>query len=320
MDEENTMAKYRNALPQLSDRLFLTDGGLETTLIFHDGMELPYFAAFDLLTTANGTLHVKDYYRKYANIALANKTGFLLESPTWRASSDWGQQMGYSDKELHIINQQAIELLNELREELETEESPMVISGCIGPRGDGYNPSEFMNSEEARQYHSAQVKSFAESNADMICAMTICYSEEAIGIVHAAQQHNVPAVISFTVETDGNLPNGQSLKNAIEMVDRETDMGPVYYMINCAHPEHFEDKLKSDQSWLSRIQGIRANASTKSHAELDECEELDDGNPHELGQFYKLFKASLSQMNVFGGCCGTDHRHIEAICHATCSY
>lgn len=311
------MSKYRNALPQLSDKLFLTDGGLETTLIFHDGLEFTHFAAFDLLKTGEGTSHLKDYYRKYANIALANRTGFLLESPTWRASADWGKQMGYSDNALHVINQQAIALLNELRDELETEESPMVISGCIGPRDDGYNPSKFMSSSEAKQYHSAQVKSFAESRADMICAMTICYTEEAIGIVQAAQNHHMPVVISFTVETDGNLPGGQSLKRAIETVDRKTRNGPAYYMINCAHPEHFKDKLESDQGWLTRIQGIRANASNKSHAELDECEELDDGNPHELAQSYKAFKDSLKQINVLGGCCGTDHRHVEAICNAT---
>lgn len=314
------MSKYRQSLPQLSDKLFLTDGGLETTLIFHDGLELPYFAAFDLLKTVEGTMRIKDYYSKYANIALANKTGYLLESPTWRASSDWGKQMGYSEKALQNINKQAIELLHDLRMELETEDSPMVISGCIGPRDDGYNPSDFMSSNEAKQYHSAQVNSFAESRADMICAMTICYVDEAIGIVQAAQHHDIPVVISFTVETDGNLPSGQSLKDAIETVDRVTEDGPAYYMINCAHPEHFKDMLESDQSWLTRIQGIRANASNKSHAELDECEELDDGNPYELGQSYKAFKNNLRQMNVFGGCCGTDHRHIEAICHATCGH
>lgn len=311
------MTKYRTALPQLSDKLFLTDGGLETTLIFHDGYDLPFFAAFDLLKTVDGTAHLKDYYRKYARIALSNKTGFLLESPTWRASADWGKQMGYSDKALHVINAVAIDLLNDVRVEMETADSPMVVSGCIGPRDDGYNPSDFMSAEEAEQYHLTQVQTFSETKADMITAMTICYAEEAIGIVKAAQVHDMPVVISFTVETDGHLPNGMSLKEAIETVDRETQNGPVYYMINCAHPEHFEDKLASDHGWLARIQGIRANASNKSHAELDECEELDDGNPHELGQSYKAFKNRLRQMNVFGGCCGTDHRHVEAICHAT---
>ena len=313
------MSKYRNALPQLSDKVFVTDGGLETTLIFHHGYELPYFAAFELLRSKSGEQQIKDYYRQYAEIALNNRAGFVLESATWRASSDWGRLMGYSDKALDVINRQAIDLLAELRGELETDESPMVISGCIGPRGDGYNPDSYMNEEESQRYHAAQIRSFAESDADMVSAFTMTYVEEAIGIVNAAREHGIPVVISFTVETDGNLPSGQSLKDAIEQVDAQTANGPVYYMVNCAHPEHFEDKLAGDDGWLKRIQGIRANASNKSHAELDECEELDDGNPHELGQAYGAFCRNLSQLNVFGGCCGTDHRHVEAICKATIS-
>jgi S-methylmethionine-dependent homocysteine/selenocysteine methylase len=311
------MTKYRNALPQLSGQQFITDGGLETTLVFHDGIDLPNFAAFDLLRTADGVQRLDDYYRRYAGIATENEVGFVLESVTWRASSDWGQLMGYSDIALDAINKQSIEMLEVLRDELETENSPMVISGCVGPRGDGYNPDFFMSAEQAQAYHSAQIKSLSETGADMVTAMTITYVEEAIGIVLAARAENIPVVISFTVETDGRLPSGQTLKDAIDQVDEATGSTPAYYMINCAHPEHFESTLLGDERWLSRIQGIRANASNKSHAELDECEELDDGNPHELGQSYKAFKKQLTQLNVFGGCCGTDHRHVEAICRAT---
>ena len=310
------MSKYRNALPQLSDKVFVTDGGLETTLIFHDGYELPYFAAFELFRSKHGEQRIKDYYRQYAEIALNNGAGFVLESATWRASTDWGKLMGYSDKALDVINKQAIDLLAELRRELETDQSPMVISGCIGPRGDGYDPDSFMSEEESQRYHAAQIKSFAESDADMVSAFTMTYVEEAIGIVNAAREQGMPVVISFTVETDGNLPSNQPLKEAIEQVDAQTDNGPVYYMVNCAHPEHFDDKLAGDDGWLKRIQGIRANASNKSHAELDECEELDDGNPVELGHAYQSFSKKLAQLNVFGGCCGTDHRHVTAICQA----
>jgi len=313
------MSKYRNLLPQLSGKLFLTDGGLETTLIFHDGVELPYFAAFDLLKTIDGTQKISDYYRDYAAIATANKLGFVLESATWRASSAWGRLMGYSEIALDVINRQAIEMLEILRDELETSDSPMVISGCIGPRDDGYNPGDFMTVAQAQQYHAAQIKSFAASAADMVSAMTMTYVEEAIGIVLAAKTLNMPVAISFTVETDGSLPSGQSLHAAIEQVDAVTGSAPVYYMINCAHPEHFENVLATDEPWLQRIHGIRANASNKSHAELDECEQLDDGNPHELGLAYQAFKKNLHQLNVFGGCCGTDHRHLEAICKATLS-
>lgn len=310
------MSKYRNSLPQLTGKMFLTDGGLETTLIFHDGMELPNFAAFDLLKTVDGINRLQDYYRQYAAIATANKVGFVLESVTWRASSDWGALMGYSDVALDAINRQSIEMLSVLREELETENSPMVISGCIGPRGDGYNPDNFMTAEQAQRYHEAQIKSLSRSATDMVTAMTITYVEEAIGIVRAASAEEMPVVISFTVETDGHLPCGQTLKQAIEQVDKETGDAPAYYMINCAHPEHFKNTLAGDESWLQRIQGVRANASNKSHAELDECKELDDGNPHELAKAYKAFSKKLKQLNVFGGCCGTDHRHVEAICQS----
>lgn len=313
---DNTMPKYRNSLPQLSGQLFLTDGGMETTLVFHEGIDLPNFAAFDLLKTEEGVQKIRDYFRLNAAIATENKVGFVLESVTWRASSDWGTLMGYSDIALDAINHQSIEMLEELREELETEDSPMVISGCIGPRGDGYNPDVFMTAEQAQTYHAAQIKSLSASAADMVTAMTITYVEEAIGIARAASAENIPVIISFTVETDGRLPSGQALKEAIEQVDAETNAAPAYYMINCAHPEHFEDTLTGDGSWLQRIQGIRANASKKSHAELDECETLDEGNPVELGHAYQSFSKKLKQLKVFGGCCGTDHRHVQAICQA----
>jgi len=311
------MTRYRNSLPQLTDKKFLTDGGMETTLVFHDGIDLPYFAAFDQLKTVPGTDRIRDYYRRYAAIATTNKVGFVLESVTWRASSDWGNLMGYSATALDAINKQAIEILQDLREELETDDSPMVISGCIGPRGDGYDPGDYMTAEEAQAYHAVQIKSLSDTAADMVTAMTITYAEEATGMVRAANAAGIPIVISFTLETDGRLPSGQSLKDAIEQVDEESGCGPAYYMINCAHPEHFADTLAGDESWLQRIHGIRANASNKSHAELDECEQLDDGNPHELGQAYRDFSKKLKQLNVFGGCCGTDHRHVEAICKAT---
>lgn len=311
------MSKYRNTLPQLDGQLYLTDSGLETTLVFHEGIELPHFAAFDLLKTTDGEQLLKAYYRKHAVISIENKVGFILESPTWRASSDWGKLLGYSDAALDVINQQSLEMLDELRAELETADSPMLISGCIGPRGDGYNPKEFMTAQESEQYHSQQIRSFASSVADIVTAMTISYPEEAIGIVRAAQAENIPAIISFTVETDGKLPNGSTIQEAIETVDSATGYAPLYYMINCAHPTHFDKELAGDGTWLHRIKGLRANASCKSHAELDESTELDDGDPVELGNQYSQFKQNLHQLNIFGGCCGTDHRHVEEICRAS---
>ncbi len=311
------MTKYRNNLPQISDDLFLTDGGIETTLIFHDGFELPHFAAFNLLKHDKGYEALSRYFSTYSSIAKNYGVGFILESVTWRTSSDWGTKLGYSAEELAESNHMAIELLNDIRTEYEDKATRMVISGCIGPRGDGYNPADFMTEQEAKSYHRTQIETFSKSNADMVSALTMTYTEEAIGIVQAAKSVDMPVVISFTVETDGKLPSGQSLKEAIEKVDEATNNGPAYYMINCAHPTHFKDALAASEPWLQRIRGVRANASTKSHAELDEAEELDDGNPVELGSQYRELKDMLSNLNVIGGCCGTDHRHIEEICKAS---
>ena len=311
------MPKYRNNLPQLSGDLFLTDGGMETTLIFHEGFDLPYFAAFDLLNDSRGYEAINRYFDTYSSIAKNYKVGFILESITWRASHDWGAKLGYSTEELVKSNHKAIELLCDIRKKYEDKDTKMVISGCIGPREDGYNPTNFMTEQEAQHYHIAQIETFSESNADLISAFTMTYAEEAIGIVQAAKSMAIPVVISFTVETDGKLPSGQTLQDAIEMVDEATNNGPVYYMINCAHPTHFKDLMLADETWLQRIQGIRANASTRSHTELDEAEELDDGNPVELGSHYKELKGILNNLNIIGGCCGTDHRHIEEICKAS---
>ncbi len=307
------MAKYRNDLPQLSGDLFLTDGGIETTLVFHDGLDLPEFAAFYLLKNEEGFEALRRYFCTYASIAKKYHVGFVLESPTWRASSDWGTKLGYSAEELVEKNQQAIELLDDVRTEYEDENTKMVISGCVGPRGDGYNPSAFMTEEEAARYHAAQIETFSNTNADMVTAITMSYLEEAVGITRAAKVSGMPVVISFTAETDGKLPSGQTLKDAIQKVDEATTNYPAYYMINCAHPTHFEGAFTANETWLQRIRGLRANASTLSHSELDEAEDLDDGNPTELGGQYETLRNILSNLNVLGGCCGTDHRHIEEI-------
>ena len=313
------MAKYRDDLPQLKGGLFLTDGGLETVLIFHQGIDLPLFAAFPLLKDLEGRARLQKYYSTYASIAVEHNTGLILESVTWRASSAWGAELGYSDEALIRANQEAIKLLVEVRDSFENEKSPMVISGCIGPRGDGYNPTVLMSAIEARDYHSAQIETFKKTDADLVSAYTMNYVEEALGIVKAAESAQMPVVISFTVETDGTLPSGLSLKEAIEETDERTENGPAYYMLNCAHPNHFAQVLNENEPWTKRIKGLRSNASTMSHAELDNATELDDGNPAEFGSLYKELLTRLDQVNVVGGCCGTDERHIEEICKACVS-
>ncbi len=310
------MAKYRDNLPQLNGKLFLTDGGIETTLIFHDGFELPEFAAFTILKQDEGVAALRRYYQSYTAVARHHGLGFILEAPTWRTSPNWGERLGYSADALAKANRQAITLMADIRREYESAGSPMVISGCIGPEGDGYTIGSRLTPEQAEQYHAVQINTFRDTQADMVTALTMTYAEEAIGLTRAAQAAGLPVVISFTVETDGRLPSGQLLKDAIEQVDAATNNGPAYYMINCAHPTHFEEAVAAGERWTSRIGGLRANASSMSHEELDAAEELDDGNPTELGQQYRDLRQKLVNLKVMGGCCGTDHRHIAAIAQA----
>lgn len=314
------MAILSGNLPQTSGDgdLFITDGGIETTLIFREGLELPVFAAFYLLKTEQGTQALRKYYRTYADIARQYGTGFVLESATWRSSSDWGTQLGYSAGELDTANRKAIEMLHEVREQSVKEGGrKLVVSGCFGPRGDGYSPRSRMSVDQAREYHSRQAKLFREEGVDQVTAITMNYPEEAIGITQAAFAEKLPVVISFTVETDGRLPSNEFLCEAIERVDQATDRAPAYYMINCAHPYHFTESLMRGGAWVKRIGGLRCNASVRSHAELNEAPELDEGNPTEFGLQCSQLRQQFPHITVLGGCCGTDHRHVEEICRAS---
>jgi S-methylmethionine-dependent homocysteine/selenocysteine methylase len=307
---------YRNALPQLEGHPFLTDGGLETDLIFHHGVDLPEFAAFDLLKDEEGTALLRSYFEPYARLARDRGVGFVLETPTWRASKGWGGRIGYSEDEVAEANRRAVALMEEIRSSCETEESPFVISGCIGPEGDGYDPEHYLSADAAEAYHRHQVQTFAETAADLVTAMTLTYPQEAIGIVRAARAAGMPVAISFTLETDGRLPNGQELADALAQVKEETGGGPDYFMLNCAHPTHFAEVVADAGDWAKEIRGLRANASTRSHAELDEAEDLDDGDPEDLARRYRDLRASLPRLTILGGCCGTDFRHVEAISEA----
>ncbi|MFD9700899.1 homocysteine S-methyltransferase family protein [Lentzea sp. NPDC059081] len=300
-------------LPQLSPGVFLTDGGAETTLIFDDGIDLPDFAAFPLLDDPDGRAALTRYFERYAGIAERDGVGIVLETVTWRANPDWARRRGYDGTRLHEANRKAVELLEDIRRRFATT---VVISGCIGPRGDGYRVDDVMTREEACSYHAPQVRTFADTNADLVTAMTLTTSQEATGIVDAARQAGTPVVISFTVETDGRLPSGQTLGAAIEAVDRDTDAYPAYYMVNCAHPTHYAPALEPGAPWTGRIRGMRANASTLSHAELDEAETLDRGDPEALAAGYVRIREQFPQITVLGGCCGTDHRHVDAISRA----
>ncbi|MEO0531381.1 MAG: homocysteine S-methyltransferase family protein, partial [Planctomycetota bacterium] len=293
----------------------LTDGGIETVLVFHEKIELPHFASYPVLRDEAGQALIRRYYDEFVALASRHGVGLELGSTTWRANPDWVERIDGSRDATAGINRQAIDFLSAYRDSL-TGEVPMPISGSVGPRGDGYVADTSMTPDEAADYHRTQIEALAETEADLATVYTLNYVEEAIGIARAADTASLPVAISFTVETDGRLPTGQPLGEAIQQADEATNATPVYYMINCAHPTHFESTLATDEAWLTRLRGLRANASTLSHAELDDMTELDEGDPIDLGRRIADVVKRLPAVSVLGGCCGTDVRHIAAIASA----
>lgn len=309
------MSKYRHALPQADGGLFLSDGGMETALIFLQGLDLPHFASFVLVEDEGGRAELTKYYEHFLPIARTRGLGFVLDTATWRASLDWGRLLGFDADRLRAVNVAAVDLVAALRDRWETAKTPIVLNGVIGPRGDGYKAGR-MEADEAEDYHALQVGTFAGTKADMVSAITMNTVNEAVGIARAAKAAGMPCVVSFTVETDGRLADGTTLRAAIEATEQATSASPAYYMVNCAHPSHFEQALARGEAWVQRIHGVRANASVKSHAELDESTTLDIGDIADLGRRYGGLRRAFPSMRILGGCCGTDHRHIHAICES----
>lgn len=312
------MTTYRSSLPLLKGDNFLTDGGLETTLVFHRGIDLAHFAAFPLLDAEKGRKELNAYFDSYLGLASRYRVGFVLDTVTWRANPDWGPRLGYDLPALRALIIRSVAFAVQIRKRWEAKCGPIVLDGVIGPRGDGYKDGN-MDPSEAEDYHSFQVEAFADSEADMISAITMNNVGEAVGIAKAARAHGMPCVISLTVETNGRLASGTALQEAVETIDKATGGYPAYYMVNCAHPTHFDTALAAKAKWVERVAGIRANASEKSHGELDLSPLLDIGDPVDLGRRYKSLMAKSGALRILGGCCGTDHRHLAAICAACLS-
>ena len=289
---------------------FLTDGGIETTMIFDEGFDLPHFAAFVLYDSAEGRAALARYFNRYMDIADRAGRGFVLDTATWRANAGWADRLGLSPADVRAINRRAVEAARALRAGRALA-GRIAINGCIGPADDGYAPGQLLSAEAAQALHRPQIEALAEAGADLATALTMTHVGEATGIARAAAAAGLPVALSFTLETDGRLPDGTGLGEAIAAVDAATGGSPVYYGINCAHPTHFADRLDGD--WVGRIGVIRANASRRSHAELDEAADLDAGDPVEFGALHGQLARRLPQLRLLGGCCGTDHRHVEAV-------
>lgn len=293
----------------------VTDAGLETWLLFKRGVELPAFAAYPLAATSTGRALLTEYLQHYVAIATSIGAAAVLEAPTWRANPDWAKVLGHDLDTLGSLIDACVQLVADVRATWRGDQ-PFLISGTVGPRGDGYHVDASMTPEAAAEYHEFQIGRMADAGVDVVTALTMGYVGEAAGITLAARAASVPAVVSFTLETDGRLPTGMPLGEAIEAIDAATGAYPLHYMINCAHPTHFDCTLDPAAPWAHRVGGIRANASARSHAELDEMVELDEGDPDDLARRYVALRDQLPSLHVIGGCCGTDHRHVAAIATA----
>jgi homocysteine S-methyltransferase len=294
----------------------VTDGGLETDLLFLRGIELPEFAAFPLLDSAEGREALSDYYRAYVDIAVRAGAPLLLETPTWRANPDHAALLGYDAAGLDRVNRMAVEFMSGLAREREADLVGWSVGGMLGPRGDGYASSGPVDPDAAAEYHRPQLESFAAAGARRACVLTLTEVGEAIGLSRAAADAGLAMGIGFTVETDGRLPDGTRLAEAVAAVDAIAP--PAYFVINCAHPSHILAGFESDSGlddpvWRERIGGLRVNASTMTHAELDESEVLDAGDPVQLAIDQQPLIDAFANLEVLGGCCGTDARHVAAM-------
>jgi homocysteine S-methyltransferase len=294
-----------------ADWRYVTDGGLETDLIFHHGVDLPEFAAYPLVWTDEGQALLRSYYDGYADVAGAVGAGLRLETPTWRANPDWAALLGHDVRAVSDANRTAVELLQGMAHEWRDRVPDIMVTGMVGPRGDGYAVGDAVDADEAADYHAPQVRAFAEAGAREVCALTLTDPGEAVGVVRVSDSFGLPVGIGFTVETDGRLPDGTTLRAAIEQVDDVAP--PAYFLVNCAHPQHVVSAFDEGGPWVERVRGLRSNASTASHAELDEAEALDEGDLAVFVPAHRALEERLPALEIVGGCCGTDARHVAAL-------
>ncbi|WP_135501055.1 homocysteine S-methyltransferase family protein [Roseovarius aestuariivivens] len=299
-------------LPQSQGRLMTCGGGFETWLQYVDGFELRHFCAFELIDDPRGRACLADYHRKLVEAAVANGVGVINEGLHYRASRDWGTLIGYSREALEEINIRGIEFYKDFAREYKSEATPMLVGGVIGPRGDAYNVGRTPDEAEAEDYHAEQILTFKKAGADLVTAATFSSVAEATGLTRAAKAAGMPVVISFFVAKGGKLKGGETLEEAIAQVDAATDSAPAYYMINCTHPTEFMPGL-DDGGWVRRLGGFMPNAVAMDTLDLCKLGHLEDGDPAELGGQMADLARRYPHINVWGGCCGTDGRHIGEI-------
>ena len=299
--------------PRLENKFYLTEGGVETEVMYKWGYELPEFAMFPLLDNPEADAVIRNMFRRYLDVAAEQNTGLLLNGHDYRASPDWAAKLGYSAEGLRDMQRRTIQFLDDMRTEYAGRVSDVYIAACIGPRGDAYGTGGEITVDEAEDYHSLQLQNLDGTAADMAVAATFNNIPEAIGVIRAASEKGMPIGVSLTLTPEGRLRSGPSLREAIENVDEATDGRAAWFGTNCSHPLEFEPALYDAGPWLERLRYIRPNAARMDKIALCSLGHLEDGDPVELGEQMGEVARRLPNADIIGGCCGTDERHLSEI-------
>ena len=305
---------------------FLTFAGGETHLLFQQGFPLREFCAFEVLRDDRAFERMTNaVLRPIIDAAAAGGFGVITDCFLWRASPDYMAKLGYAPADVRRFNHEGVAMVRRLLLAAASRPGghpgPLVLAADPGPRGDGYklDAGQRLDAEAARAYHMPQLAALAETDVAVVTALTMTSVAEAVGLGRAARDVGLPLIISPTVETDGTLPDGTSLGEFVTRVDEALGGDPLFYMVNCAHPTHVERTLEAarqrGEPWLKRFRGFRANASAKSHQELDEATELDRGDVADLAARVAGLRGRYDLWAI-GGCCGTDAEHLGAIAAA----
>ncbi len=306
------MTHHDETPPRRPGLSWLTEGGIETEIMYKWGHDMPHFAMFPLLERAAAAADIRGMYRRYLDVAARHGFAALIGGFDYRASPDWGALLGYSDEGLAEANLRSIDFLRGLAREYRDGLPDARIAGYVGPRGDAYSLNRTITEDEAAEYHAVQLATLKRAGVDLAWAVTFNNPAEARGVVRAAREIGVPLALSFSLTSSSRLASGQTLAEAVQSVDAASDGYPAFYALNCSHPLEFEPAL-TPGAWQDRLRCIRPNAARIDKIALCKLGHLEEGDPHELGRQMADVARRFPQMDIWGGCCGTCESHLEEI-------
>ncbi len=297
-------------------KIILTEGGMIERIKRNDDIQVdPQIAHSAMVYGKKGREILRKIYSGYLDVGKKYNCPVISLAPTWRANPERIKKSIFKNKKKEI-NKDCVDFLNEIRNSYSGYSSSIFIGGMMACKGNAYDPKEALSENAAKSFHQEQAGYLAESKIDFIKAATLPALSEALGIAAAISTYNVPYVLSFVINRDAALLDGTPIHKAIEIIDSETDVNPLFYMVNCVHPTIFEEAISMESKIfpdiLNRIVGFQANSSLKSPAELDNLSFPDTIQPGEFADLMISIHKKFG-IKILGGCCGTDDSHINAL-------